>query len=252
MKAILYIAHGTRSKKGIREVECFLQTIMKQVNVPIQEWSYLEICAPTIEQGIEACVHQGAREIEIIPLLLLKGGHYKKDIPGLLLSLQRRFSAIKIDLLPPFGVQSYILDGICDLINEKYSPITEKDHLLVVGRGSSDMNIYKDFNLITTGLKARLAVNNVTSCFLAAATPRLEEGYHLSQSRTKNRVIIIPYLLFSGLLLDELQQFTEQKRALGDQTFIIEPLSRISSIQLRLIQYLNKGGPEDCNHSLLI
>lgn len=252
MKAILYIAHGTRSKKGLREVESFLQTIMKQVNVPIQKWSYLEICAPTIEQGIEACVHQGAREIDVIPLLLLKGGHFKKDIPTILLSLKKRFSAIKIHLHPPFGVQNYILDGIGDLLNEKLSPITEKDQLLVVGRGSSDVNIYADFELITKGLKAKLAVNNVTSCFLAAATPRLEEGYHLLENRTKSRIIIIPYLLFSGLLLDELQQFTEQKRALGDQTFIIDPLSHISSIQLRLVQYLNKGGREECSHSLLI
>ena len=72
MRAILYVGHGTRSKKGAAEAKSFLQKIIRQTNISIQEISFLELTEPFIEEGFIRCVKKGAAAITVVPLFLLK------------------------------------------------------------------------------------------------------------------------------------------------------------------------------------
>src|SRR6476660_4577382 len=112
MKAILYIGHGTRSKKGVKEADSFVKRVMAQIDVPIQEICFLELTDPCIEEGFFRCVERGATEITVIPLFLLSAGHIKKDIPQVLISLRKRYATIQVNVRDPFGVQGKILEGI--------------------------------------------------------------------------------------------------------------------------------------------
>ena len=90
MRAILYVGHGTRSKKGAAEAKSFLQKIIRQTNISIQEISFLELTEPFIEEGFIRCVKKGAAAITVVPLFLLAAGHIKTDIPEALLPLQQQ------------------------------------------------------------------------------------------------------------------------------------------------------------------
>ena len=59
MQAILYVAHGTRVKKGVEEAIQFLEETKKEINISIQETAFLELVAPDILQGIKNCVKRG-------------------------------------------------------------------------------------------------------------------------------------------------------------------------------------------------
>jgi sirohydrochlorin ferrochelatase len=199
---------------------------MERMDVSIQELSFLELTEPSIEEGFQRCVKQGAAEITVVPLFLLAAGHIKQDIPQALAILKVKYPDIKINVKDPFGVQSKILDAVAELVLETVEgPVGRQDRALVVGRGSSDPGIQADFTLIADGIKERLGLEEVSVCYLAAAEPRLHEGFETIMEQPGSRVIVIPYLLFSGLLTTEVNQEIRKWQKQGRTVFNTGTLS---------------------------
>ncbi|GLB60043.1 sirohydrochlorin chelatase [Cytobacillus sp. NCCP-133] len=211
MKAILYIGHGTRSKKGADEARLFIESVMKKVNAPIQQLSFLELTEPCIEEGFERCVKEGATEIKVVPLFLLAAGHIKQDIPEALSPLKKKYPHIKITTADPFGVQERILDALAEHVRQEAQTINNNDSILLIGRGSSDPAVLESFESIKNGLSLRLGFKNVHVCYLAAASPSFNEGLDSICGEAKGRIIAIPYLLFAGLLLSEVKKEVSKK-----------------------------------------
>jgi sirohydrochlorin ferrochelatase len=231
MKAILYIGHGTRSKKGAVEAKSFLQRVMLRMTVPIQEISFLELTEPSIEAGFRRCVERGATEITVVPIFLLAAGHIKEDIPTALSSLQVWYPNVQVNVRNPFGVKDKILDSISELVRTAAGTVTARDSLLIVGRGSSDSSIHNSFKMIAEGLQERLKTDQVSVCYLAATEPRLQEGLEAISETTVGRVIVIPYLLFSGLLLNEVDQNVRKRQLNGQKIVHTGTLSRHRAIE---------------------
>lgn len=231
MKAILYIGHGTRSKKGVKEANAFYQRVMRRIDVPIQEISFLEIAEPSIEEGFKRCVIKGATNITVVPLFLLAAGHIKQDIPRTLDFLQERYPHIQIDVKDPLGVQGKILDGVAELVKVTAGYLAPHDQLLIVGRGSGDPEIHINFFEIAKGMKERLGIKYVYVCYLAAAEPRLVEELETIAKRAEGRVIVVPYLLFSGLLIAEVNQVVRKRQKQGLPILQTGPLSNHQVIE---------------------
>ncbi|MEH7073310.1 sirohydrochlorin chelatase [Neobacillus drentensis] len=236
MKSILYIGHGTRSKEGAEEAQSFIHRVMERINVEIQEISFLELTSPSIEEGFLRCVERGATEITVVPLFLLAAGHIKEDIPDALSSLCKRFPNITVNIRDPFGVQGSILDGIAGMVRGTVADLSPQDSILVVGRGSSDESIHAAFAEISKGISERLGIEHVAVCFLAATEPRLQEGLEAISKQTAGKIIVIPYLLFSGLLLKEVDQLVNQRQALGLQIIHTGQLSKHRVIEDLIIE----------------
>ncbi|TWT06378.1 sirohydrochlorin chelatase [Planococcus sp. CPCC 101016] len=230
MKAILYVGHGTRSKKGAAEATGFLEKIIGQNPISIQEISFLELTEPFIEEGFTRCVEKGATKITVVPLFLLAAGHIKTDIPEALLPLQRQYPQIQVTVADPFGVQKRILDAIAEMVRAG-RVWSGTEALLVVGRGSSDPAIHKAFGEIAEGLKQRLGTETISLCYLAATTPTFQQGIKDISREIESRVIVIPYLLFEGLLLDEIEREVDKRKGQGQQISHTGCLSRHQAIQ---------------------
>ncbi|KIL51765.1 sirohydrochlorin chelatase [Jeotgalibacillus campisalis] len=243
MKAILYIGHGTRSKKGANEAKQFLEAVMGYVNAPIQEVSFLELTPPFIEEGFRRCVERGATEIKIVPIFLLTAGHIKQDIPDEIAPLHKRYPDISITTTEALGVQEVILDAIAELVKRHLAgPIFSADSILLVGRGSSDPQTRIAFNQIAEGIKRRLTVSSVDVCYLAAIEPTFDQGLETITAKEKGRIIVIPYLLFGGLLLNEVQLKVKQKQKLGHAISCTDSLARHNAIQQIVIDRANAEG----------
>jgi sirohydrochlorin ferrochelatase len=224
MKAILYIGHGTRSKKGAVEIRAFIERVKARIDVPIQELSFLELTEPLIEEGFELCVEQGATEIEVVPLFLLAAGHIKRDIPEALAPLLAQYPTIPVKIKNPFGVQEVILDAVAELIRDSAGDVFPDDRLLIVGVGSSDPDIHVNFGKIASGIRERLEAEKVSVCYFAATEPRLSEGLETISEGVAGRVIVVPYMLFSGLLLAELNKIVRARQKEGQKILCTAPL----------------------------
>ncbi|HHY73570.1 MAG TPA: sirohydrochlorin chelatase [Bacillus bacterium] len=225
MKAILYIGHGTRSKKGVQELKAFMQHLIKRSEAPIQEISFLKLTEPSIEVGFERCVERGATEITVIPLFLLAASHIKEDIPQALSSLSEKYPTIKVNVKNPLGVQDKIVHMIADSVKEAVPDLGARDSILIVGVGGSDPSIPLAFENIITVLEKRLGHKDISICYLAAAKPSLQEGFEIISKKPPNRLIVIPYLFFPGQLLALVNQQIRELEKHGQSIIAIEPLS---------------------------
>ena len=210
MQAILYIGHGTRLKEGVLQCVEFIRTVKQSLQLPIQEIAFLEIVEPTIEVGVKRCVERGATSIAIMPLLLLTAHHAKLDIPQELKEVQKLYPYIQFSYGRPLGIEPEIIETVIAQINaviERSNKAAllktqlrngEADVLLVV-RGSSDISLAQQAEEICQQVRHASGYERVKPCYLYGAGWRFEEA--LEKYRQSGRpVIIVPYLLFDGLL----------------------------------------------------
>ncbi|WP_177195519.1 sirohydrochlorin chelatase [Salibacterium qingdaonense] len=206
MRAVLYVGHGTRVPEGSRQMKAFVEETKKSVPCSVQETCFLELSEPDILEGAGRCVEQGADTITVVPVLLLAAGHIKEDIPAELQKVQEIYPDLTIQYGAPFGLHTKMLDVLMVRLQAQGWTTDEDADILLVGRGSSDKNALQDFHRIAAGLKEQTGGRNVKTAFLAAASPTFDEGLAaMAQSRAR-RVYVVPYLMFTGLLMQEMQE----------------------------------------------
>jgi sirohydrochlorin ferrochelatase len=212
MQAVLVICHGSRLKSAKEEAKAFAEQSLKKVEAPIKEICFLELATPTIEQGFVQCMRKGATRICVIPLLLLSAVHAKQDIPNELSRLQSLYPEILITYGTPIGANPGILHIILDKIKETGEEIHPDANILLVGRGSSDPDVKKDLGEIANMFHQHAAVKQTDICFLTAAKPVFEEALNSAVKSFSSQVFIVPYLLFTGLLMNGIERKIREKK----------------------------------------
>jgi sirohydrochlorin ferrochelatase len=111
-RALLIVDHGS----GRPEAHEHLEQLAARVSERAPDWivraAHMEIAAPSIEQGIEACVRDGAEEVLVHPLFLVPGRHLTRDIPALVRQVEARHPELRIRITEPLGASSELPDLI--------------------------------------------------------------------------------------------------------------------------------------------
>lgn len=220
MQAVLYIGHGSRVKEAAAEAVQFMEKTMELVDVPIQEYCFLELSKPDIFEGVKQCVERGATSIAVVPVLLLTAAHAKQDIPEELAVARKKYPKITFTYGRPLGVHDMIIDVLIEKVMEK-EQITEEMDILLVGRGSSDQEQIRDINIIANRLYDRTGVHSVQTCYLAAAHPRFQKKVKEMEEKGAKHVVILPYLLFTGILMREILKTVKQLNLSPEQKFTV-------------------------------
>jgi sirohydrochlorin ferrochelatase len=118
MKAILLIAHGSKSSQARQEVIGLAQVIQEKEKANIFEFAFLDVESPTIPEGIELCVVQGASEIYILLHFLNSGNHVRQDIPRLIQEAKSRYPQVIFHKASPIGLRSEIQDLYSDMLRQ--------------------------------------------------------------------------------------------------------------------------------------
>ncbi|WP_138416194.1 sirohydrochlorin chelatase [Aquibacillus sediminis] len=206
MQAVLYICHGSRVPAATAEAIEFVEKTMKLVDAPIQEYCFLELASPSISEGVRQCVEQGATKIAVVPVLLLTAAHAKQDIPQELEVEKNQYPEIKFSYGRPLGVNDRMVDAVLERIHAK-SPDVEGLDILLIGRGSSDQDAVADTQEIVDLLQSQLPKSSsVRKCFLAAAQPKFEEALVERVQSGAERIMLVPYLLFTGILMTGIEK----------------------------------------------
>ncbi|UQD51890.1 sirohydrochlorin chelatase [Bacillus methanolicus] len=221
MEAILYICHGSRVKKACEQAIEFIKKCMAQNPVSIQEYCFLELAAPTIEEAYERCVQRGATKIVVIPVLLLTAVHAKEDIPNELERIRKRFPNVEMVYGRPIGVHHQMIDILIERLHETREEISEDSMVLLIGRGSSDPDVKRDLTEIAQLLKRKAGLKRVDTCYLTAAKPGLEEALFTAKQSSYRKIFIIPYLLFTGILMNNIKKTIKARFAEGQKEYIL-------------------------------
>ncbi|QQK81819.1 sirohydrochlorin chelatase [Salicibibacter cibi] len=218
-QAILYVGHGSRVNEGNEQFEVFIDHVKKNYDKKIiQEVAYIELVSPTILEGIELCIEQGATKIAVVPVLLLSASHAKVDIPRELERAKEVYPEVTFSYGRPFGIEDDVIDVAVDRLTDVGLSALGENHqeredctVLVVGRGSSDGKQPSDVAKIARLIYEKIACNNVETCFLAATTPTVEQGLAKVEKLEASHVYVLPYLLFTGVLMEELAEMLGER-----------------------------------------
>ncbi|WP_027410743.1 sirohydrochlorin chelatase [Anoxybacteroides tepidamans] len=206
MQAVLYVCHGSRMAKACGEAIAFVERCKSSIDCPIQEICFIELADPDMMTGIERCVQQGATRIVVIPVLLLAAGHAKHDIPEAIQKALQRYPYLNIVLEQPFGVHEKMVQIIGERISEQSISLNQRSMILLIARGSSDPDVKRDMEEIAKRLQQQTNIPCVDVCFLAAAHPSLEEGLEKAKGSGHQTIIVVPYLLFTGILMKKIEK----------------------------------------------
>jgi sirohydrochlorin ferrochelatase len=210
VKAILYICHGSRVKKAQAEAIAFIQNCMKDQPDIIQEYAFLELSTPTIDEAFSRCIKRGATKIIAVPVLLLTAAHAKEDIPDELSRLSAQYPNVEVKYANPIGVHPFMIDLLIHRLNETKQPVSDQSIVLLIGRGSSDPDVKRDLNIIAGMLKEKVGLKKVQTCFLAVSSPSLEEGLQQVKNYKYDKLFVIPYLFFTGILMNKITELLEK------------------------------------------
>ncbi len=126
MKALLLIAHGSRSASANAEIRALAAQLQLRgaggfgsgsgsgSGFERVEHAFLEMAEPTIVQGGAKLVADGAGEIVVLPYFLAAGRHVAEDIPAEVALIEAQHPEVKIIMAAHLGAAA----GIQPLIHE--------------------------------------------------------------------------------------------------------------------------------------
>lgn len=84
MLGLLIVDHGSRRPEANAQVVDMAERVARLVpaGTPIAT-AHLDVCAPTIADGIASLLAQGVDELHVLLYFLADGRHVREDIPGL-------------------------------------------------------------------------------------------------------------------------------------------------------------------------
>lgn len=214
---VMLCGHGSRSNSAVNEFAAMAAKLREAMPQWVVEHGYLEFANPVIRVGLDRLVEQGCERILAVPGMLFAAMHAKNDIPSVLNSYAAKHD-IRVDYGRELGVDPKMIDAAAYRINEaideadRKGGIVPKEEtcLVVIGRGASDpdanSNVAKIARVLWEGLGFGWCEIGYSGVTFPLIEPCLEHvarlGYH--------RVVVFPYFLFSGILIDRIYGFTDQ------------------------------------------
>ncbi len=119
MKALLLLAHGSRSKQSNIEVFNIANKLRNKCSeqYKIIHPAFLELSAPLIPEGIKMCVDDGATSILVLPYFLNSGRHVLEDIPNVINETEKLYPEVTIIIAPHIGTSELMEEVLMNSIN---------------------------------------------------------------------------------------------------------------------------------------
>ena len=208
--------HGSRSKSAVTEFATVAEALRKRFPDWPVEYGYLEFANPVIRDGLDQLTEKGCERILAVPGMLFAASHAKNDIPSVLNTYAAKHG-IRIDYGRDLGVDARMVRAAADRVqagidalDAEHGPGRAEDTcLVVVGRGASDpdanANVAKMARLLWEGFGFGWCETAYSGVTFPLVEPALNKVARLGFSR----VVVFPYFLFSGVLIDRIYGFTD-------------------------------------------
>jgi sirohydrochlorin cobaltochelatase len=213
---VMVCGHGSRSQPAVDEFAVVVRRLRDVVPDWPVEYGYLEFANPVLRDGLDRLREQGCDRILAVPGMLFAAMHAKNDIPSVLNTYAANHG-IRIDYGRDLGVDPKMLAAAADRVREAIAradaeagPVSAHDTcLVVIGRGASDpdanANVSKVTRLLWEGFGFGWAETGYSGVTFPLVEPCLERVVRLGF----RRVVVFPYFLFTGVLVDRIYGFTD-------------------------------------------
>lgn len=218
---VMICGHGSRSQAAVDEFAVLAEKLPALLPSDwMVDYGYLEFANPVIRDGLDRLRKAGCERILAVPGMLFAAMHSKNDIPTVLNTYGAKHG-INVSYGRELGVDPKMIAAAAarvqeavDLANiEQGEMPLHETALVVIGRGASDpdanANVSKIARLLWEGMGFGWCEVGYSGVTFPLVEPCLD---HVSKLGYK-RVIVFPYFLFTGILIDRIYGFTDQVAA---------------------------------------
>jgi sirohydrochlorin cobaltochelatase len=208
--AVLLIGHGTRRPAGVAEFHALVEQLRQALPRRALLAGFLELTEPSLAEALETLWQQGFRRISALPAFLMAAGHIKNDIPVMLNAFQAEHPCLEITLGADLGIHPNLLQVARERIECAEATLgPEYDRretvLLVIGRGSSDLDANSNISKIAQILWEGMGFGWAVTAYTAVAAPSVADALERVHRLGFRQVVVFPYLLFNGCLVERIQ-----------------------------------------------
>lgn len=216
--AVMICGHGSRSPAAVQEFHQLAYHLRHRLPGHDVESGFLEFARPVIRDGLEALKARGATQIVCLPGMLFAAGHVKNDLPSEVNEFAAANPGIDVRFGRELAVDIRLLQAAAERIAaaEKASPRTveRKDTLLmVVGRGTNDPDANSNVAKVARMLWEGMGFGWTEVSYSGVAYPLVDVGLDHAMRLGYRRVIVFPYFLFTGILVQRIYDRTDEAAA---------------------------------------
>lgn len=210
---ILLVGHGSRNQAGNDEIKLFQQQWQDKHPSWRIELCYIELAEVLLPEGLQRAA-RGADRVIIIPLILSAAGHVKAEIPEQIEEARQQHPLVEFIYAPHLGANQDILKVVKTSLRKVMSKLAMPDPkttgVIILGRGSSDKVANGELAKLARWLFEETEHELVDIAFTGITHPRLETVVQRQARLGMTQIAILPYYLFTGLLIERIQSQVER------------------------------------------
>lgn len=213
---VMICGHGSRSQAAVDEFAALVAQMPGHFDDWPVEYGYLEFANPVIRDGLDRLRDQGCTRILAVPGMLFAAMHAKNDIPSVLNTYAQKHG-LDIQYGRELGVDYKMIraaaariDDAIAVADEKHGPVSRDDTcLVVIGRGSSDPDANSNVAKVARLLMDRTGVAWHEVGYSGVTFPLVQPCLEHVAKLGYKRMVVFPYFLFTGILIDRIYGFTD-------------------------------------------
>lgn len=250
-ETILLVGHGSREKSGNDEIEAFAAQWRERQPGWRIEVCFIEFSEITMSEGLRRAA-ESARRVIVVPLILNAAGHVKMDVPQAIDGARLKYPMVQFLYAPHLTACDPILAILRRRLKDGMQALDMPDPtttgVVILGRGSSDRQANGDMAKMARWLMEETDHELVDLAFTGITYPRLEKAVQRQSLLGMKQVVVLPYYLFNGTLVERIARQVEHLKAqyptirfVSTRYFGFEP--EIFALLEQRVDDLRRGAP---------
>ena len=257
---VMICGHGSRSAVAVSEFATLAEKLPAYLPAEWDcDYGYLEFANPVIRAGLDNLRARGVDRILAVPGMLFAAMHTKNDIPTVLNAYAAEHG-IEVSYGRDLGVDPKMIAAAGDRVRDAIAAADaaggavplEETCLVVIGRGASDPDANGNVAKVARLLQEGLGLGWLEVGYSGVTFPLVEPVLRHAAKLGYRRIVVFPYFLFSGILIDRIYGFTDKVAAdhpdmqfvkagyLGDHPKVLETFAE------RAVEQLGAVPPPNC------
>jgi sirohydrochlorin ferrochelatase len=204
--ALVVVAHGSRDPRALSTVRTLLDRVRDlRPDLPVH-LGHIELNEPLLTDTLAGLEARGTAEAVLVPLLLSRGYHVKRDIPEMAGAV-----AVRTRVAAPLGPHPLLVDTLYDRLVEAgwRTRMTQTERrvsaVVLAAAGSRDPDSAVDTRRTAHLLAQRLGVP-VVPAYATTATPTVPTAVRALAARGRHRIAVASCFTAPGRFATECAQ----------------------------------------------